>query len=143
MSWCINHTNTIFLPFHININMEKSKFKIKNNTLQDAIDASIEMYPLEFMCFLSSKAQNNVIDELIIFPTYNGPDAASVDLNSIPIGMGIIGSLHSHPSNYIIPSKADLEFFRRYDINIIIGSNNRRNYKVFNKNGEKILLEVI
>jgi proteasome lid subunit RPN8/RPN11 len=120
-----------------------NEYKIKKETLLDAISASKNMYPKEFMCFLSSTKNNNLIDEIVLFPTYNSENSASVNLHDIPIGMNITGSLHSHPSGHIIPSKADLKFFRLYEINIIIASKMDFYFKVFNKFGEEISIDLV
>lgn len=116
-------------------------FKLKKSLIIDAFDSAKKMHPKEFMCFLSST--KNIIDEIILFPTQNDENSASINLNDIPFGVGIIGSLHSHPNNYIKPSNADLNFFKRYEINIIIGTDFWNNYKVFDKNGKEIFLELI
>jgi len=119
------------------------KYKIKKDLLGDIFVSVREMFPNEFMCFVGSSNSNNIIDEIVLFPTYNSTNSTSINLNNIPLDSGIIGSLHSHPSSYLTPSKADLKFFLRYEINIIFGVNNENNYKIFDKFGKEIELEVI
>lgn len=116
--------------------------KIKKKLIIDAFNSAKKMHPKEFMCFLSS-IKKNIIDEIILFPTENDENSASINLNDIPLGLGIIGSLHSHPNNYIKPSNADLNFFKHYEINIIIGTDSWKNYKIFDKNGKEIFLELV
>lgn len=118
-------------------------YKIKKQLIIDSFKASKKMFPKEFMCFLSSENNDDIIDEIILFPTQNDEESASIDLNNIPMGLQIIGSLHSHPNNFIKPSNADLNFFKRYKINIIIGVNNENNFKIFDDQGKEIFLEII
>ncbi len=119
------------------------KYKIKRSLISDIFVAAKNNYPNEFLCFLGSTNNNNIIDEIIFFPTQTDENSASIDLNHFPIGLNIIASVHSHPNNYITPSKADLEFFLNYKINIIIGVNNENNYKMFDNKGNIIFIEVI
>lgn len=118
------------------------KFKIKKDLLESIYLSVKKMYPLEFMCFIGSSKNNSIIDEIILFPTQNNENSASIDLNNIPFNSGVIGSVHSHPNNFLHPSKADLNFFLKYEINIIFGTINKENYKIFDKFGTQINLEV-
>ncbi len=118
-------------------------YKIKKDLLENIFISVKKMQPREFMCFIGSSQNSNILDEIIFFPTYNNENSASIDLNTIPFSAGIIGSVHSHPNDYLVPSSADLNFFLRYEINIIFGTKNETNFQAFDKKGKKLELEVI
>ena len=96
-------------------------WKIKRSVIQDACEASRNYIPDEFMCFLGGDKKKQTVSEIVMLPTMNSKNSASVDMNAMPIDNTIIGSLHSHPGGPPAPSRADRSFFRRHQINVIIG----------------------
>ena len=113
-------------------------WQIKKELLEDIIESSKNYFPKEFMCFLSGDLKKQVIDEFVLLPTDNGETFASISLSVIPIDDSILGSIHSHPNGNPYPSKADKIFFKKYQINAIIGLT-LSNIKIifYDKNGEK------
>jgi len=64
--------------------------------------------------------------------------SSSIDLLMVQIGIKAIGSMRSHPSESFAPSRADLIFFEKYTINLIV----KKPYKcledvtAYNKHGK-------
>jgi proteasome lid subunit RPN8/RPN11 len=113
-------------------------WQIKKELLEDIIESSKNYFPKEFMCFLSGDLKKQIIDEFVLLPTENGENFASISLNVIPIDNSILGSIHSHPNGNPYPSQADKKFFKRYQINAIIGLTQDSVKIIFyNKNGER------
>ena len=57
----------------------------------------------------------------------------------------IVGTIHSHPSPFPIPSDADLELFRKHGrVHIIIANPyNHSSWKAYDYNGEEIKIEIV
>jgi len=96
-------------------------WKIKQTLIEDAFEAANNFLPKEFMCFLGGDSKTQNIEEIVILPTYNGETFSSVNMNTMPLDQTIIGSLHSHPNGFAMPSNADKHFFKRFKINLILG----------------------
>ncbi|HZX19469.1 MAG TPA: Mov34/MPN/PAD-1 family protein [archaeon] len=118
-------------------------YQIKKEVLESIIIAAKNIYPNEFFSMLGGK--NRIIEELVIVPATFGKDFSSYRLDLVPFDREIIGTVHSHPSEYNHPSDADLDAFRKsgeihliisypYDIETIRG---------FGSTGKKITLKVI
>lgn len=93
---------------------------IARDTLRFILEVSRDTLPCEFAGVL--QAENGVITEVLLLPgTESGERQATLKLYMLP-NMHIVGSVHSHPSRDIRPSKEDLAFFGRIgDYNIIAG----------------------
>jgi len=93
---------------------------IAKDTLYFILEASKSTMPLEFAGLL--RADEDVITEVIMLPgTESSSKSALVRLYMLP-NMRIVGSVHSHPSPNLRPSKADLIFFAKTgDYHIIAG----------------------
>ncbi len=93
---------------------------IARDTLRFILETSRSSMPMEFAGLL--QAENGIITEVLILPgTETSRINAIVKLYMMP-NMSIVGSVHSHPSSYIQPSQADLQFFSHTgDYNIIVG----------------------
>jgi len=118
-------------------------FKIKKEVVESIIIAAKNVYPDEFFSMLGG--ENKVIEELVVVPATYGKNFSSYRQDLIPIDKKIIGSVHSHPSVYNHPSKADLSSFRRtgqvhiiisypYDLNTI---------RTFDNKGNSVQLNVV
>mgnify|MGYP003974405827 CR=1 FL=1 len=118
-------------------------WKIKRNLIEDAFEAANNFLPKEFMCFLSGDNKTQKIKEIVILPTYNGETFSSVDMNTMPLDETIIGSLHSHPNGFAVPSTADKNFFKRFKINLILGVGIQKNVRFFDNTAKEILIEII
>ncbi len=119
-------------------------FGIKRATLKMAMEVAKDTYPKEFAAMM--RAMDGVITELLFLPGTIGADrSATIPLYMEPIDFSIVGSLHSHPSPYPIPSKADLAMFSRTgDVHIIVAyPYTMDSWKAYNRDGKEIELEVI
>lgn len=108
------------------------------------MEASKDSYPLEFGAFL--RAENRVIYEISILPgTIQGDHHTIFMLYNKPIDFSIVGSVHSHPSGFTIPSDADLHMFSNTgQIHIIVGyPYNLNNFTAYDRAGKEIELKVI
>jgi len=117
---------------------------IKKRTLKMILESAKSSYPNEFGALM--RASEGEIGELVLLPgTISGGSSAIFHLDMLPIDFTIVGSIHSHPSGSYMPSKADLEFFRRSGrIHIIVRYPYTMNdWAVYNINGDRIKLEVI
>lgn len=124
---------------------EKNQYQwyIKKNILETIMYLSKKHYPNEFGALLTHK--NKVINEIYIIPlTKDYANSVSFRLDLVPMDLNIIGSVHSHPSGFGTPSQADLNFFSRRYVNIIVYPPFSLNsYKVYNKKGEEIPLKIV
>ena len=86
--------------------------KIKKEALEFILGVSKRFYPDEFGGLL--RGAGDLIEEVLVIPasTY-GKDFVTTRFDMVPIDHSIIGSVHSHPAYGFLPSKADLEFFRK------------------------------
>jgi len=90
-------------------------------------------------------ADSSVIDDLYILPaTQNFSKSVIFRPDLSPMSLKIIGTVHSHPSGYGVPSGADLSVFRGKQINLIaFPPFNIYSFRAYNKKGEAISLDVI
>ncbi len=119
-------------------------WKIRKNVLQLIEESSKSSYPNEFGAFL--RAKYGVIYEIVLLPgTLNGGSAVIYNLLMMPIDFSIVGTVHSHPSGYPIPSEEDLNMFSKTgDVHIITGYPfNGKNWKAYNRDGKEIKLKVL
>ena len=119
-------------------------YGIKRATLNMALEVAKDTYPKEFAAMM--RAMDGVITELLFLPGTIGADrSATIPLYMRPIDFSIVGSLHSHPSPYPVPSKADLAMFSRTgDVHIIVAyPYTMDSWKAYNRDGKEMELEVI
>ena len=119
-------------------------WKIKKSVLINASTAATNYLPDEFMCFLGGNKKEQLIEELVFLPTENSPYSASINEYTIPFDDTIIGTLHSHPTGTRTPSQADKRFFRKYELNIIMGPPySAENCAFYSSKGELIQISII
>ena|SRR3989338_6880038 len=118
-------------------------YRIKRSVVESIIIASANVYPLEFISMLGGKGKT--IEELVVVPAQFGEDYSSYRLDLVPFDREIIGTVHSHPSEYNNPSQADLDSFSRFgEIHLIIGYPYELNtIRAFDNKGRKIVLQVV
>lgn len=124
--------------------MYKRKVKgIARETLEFILEASKSTYPKEFAGLL--REDDGIITEVLILPgTESSERQAMVRLYMLP-NMHVVGSVHSHPSSNMTPSRADLIFFARTgNCHIIAGSPfGMRNWICYDVTGTQRDLPVI
>ncbi|WP_342304851.1 Mov34/MPN/PAD-1 family protein [Methanolobus sp. ZRKC5] len=116
---------------------------IAKETLNFALEVSKSTYPNEFAGLLQVK--DGIITDILFLPgTESSEINAVLKLFMMP-NISAVGSVHSHPSSVIRPSKADLRLFSKTgNHHIIVGHPfGPENWKCFNGSGEEIILDVL
>ncbi len=128
-------------------NMLKIDWKIKHKCLDLIIESAKSIYPNEFGALLRvDDKQKSTISEIILLPgTVQGDSHAIFKLHMMPIDFNIVGTVHSHPSPFPIPSDADLELFGKHGrVHIIIANPyNHSSWKAYDYNGKEIKIEIV
>ncbi|MEM4161172.1 MAG: Mov34/MPN/PAD-1 family protein [Thermoplasmata archaeon] len=102
-------------------------------------------HPNEFAALLRL-GRTGVINQYVVLPgTISSNESAVFMLHMKPADFSIVGTVHSHPSPYPIPSGADLSLFERFGwLHIIVAyPYNMRSWKAYNGHGEEIKVEVV
>jgi len=110
-----------------NISPKAMEIFIKQDVLNLILILAKNYYPNEFVALLRGDYEKNkskekiTIRELLFVPGATfGDKFSSIDEFMIPFYKDIIGSVHSHPTRCLYPSNADLNFFKRYYVNLIV-----------------------
>lgn len=101
-----------------------------------------ESYPNEAILLLRGSVKGNrACVESIVIPPFakGGRRAAFFNASMLPAGMGIIGSVHSHPSGVALPSAEDL-IYGYGPVIMIVGYPDR--VRAFDKNGLELRIVV-
>ena len=109
-------------------------------------ESARSIHPMEFAGLLSVGEDKEVISEVVLLPgTISGSRHAIYHLTMAPVDHSIVGTVHSHPSPYPIPSEADIHLFQKYGrVHIIIAMPyDDSSWKAYDFNGKEIYLEVI
>jgi proteasome lid subunit RPN8/RPN11 len=124
-----------------------STVAIRKELLLALIEASKSMHPHEFIALLTGRkvGKRNIIEEFIMLPYESGETMAVIQTHALPIGIKIMGTVHSHPSPNPAPSEEDLNMFASYGrVHIIIHHPYCRScWRAYDARGEEIGLEVI
>jgi len=125
----------------------KVKYYISREVLETAIAASRDSHPNEFIAMLGGKIVKDKvqINELIFLPSLSGGVSAVIFTDMLPLGIKVLGSIHSHPTPNFYPSTQDLETFSKKGlVHIIIAyPYNESSWRAYNRRGEPINLIVI
>lgn len=117
--------------------------KIAKDTLSFILEVSKSSAPQEFAGLLS--AEGDIITDVVIVPgTESSEESAVMQLFMLP-NIPTIGTVHSHPSANLKPSRQDLELFERkgkYHI-IVAMPYNMSSWACYNNKGEPLKLEVV
>ncbi|PIN85015.1 MAG: hypothetical protein COV47_04405 [Candidatus Diapherotrites archaeon CG11_big_fil_rev_8_21_14_0_20_37_9] len=118
-------------------------YLITKGAAESIMLAAQNTYPNEFFSMLGGK--NKTIKELVIVPATYGKNYSTFRIDLVPFDPEIIGTVHSHPSKYNSPSKADLNSFSKIgEIHLIISyPYTFENIAAYNKYGEKTELKLI
>ncbi len=117
--------------------------KIKREILEAILEAARSAHPDEFVALLGG--ERDVISELVFLPFISGSVSAVINLDALPIGMRVHGTVHSHPSPSCEPSEEDLILFSRFgSYHIIVCYPYCGDcWKCYNRKGEEVELEVV
>ncbi len=117
--------------------------KISKGVLKMALAAARDMHPDEFVAVLGGKG--DLIDELIFLPFQSGGVSAIIQMDMLPLGMRIFGTIHSHPSPNAMPSSEDLAMFARYGkVHIIVAyPYGKDDWRCYDREGNPAEIEVV
>lgn len=86
---------------------------IRQDVLDLVKESARASHPNEFGATL--RAEKGVVTEVILVPgTLGGDRHAILPLGYLPIDPSIVGTIHSHPGPYAIPSDADKQLFNAF-----------------------------
>ncbi|MCS3924286.1 Mov34/MPN/PAD-1 family protein [Methanosalsum natronophilum] len=116
---------------------------IAAETLEFILNVSESSYPYEFAGLL--QARDGIISEVLILPGTESTDRSAVMKLFMMPNVKSAGSVHSHPSSNINPSKADLNMFARTGSHhIIVGyPYDENSWECYDSRGKIIELEVL
>lgn len=117
---------------------------ITRKMLRMILEASRDIYPLEFGAFL--RAEEGTITELVMLPgTISGRRHAQFRIHMLPPGMSVVGTIHSHPSGVYQPSDEDRLLFSNFSgIHIITGyPYTEDTWAAWTNKGERVRLKVV
>jgi len=120
--------------------------RIERSCIDLIKESAKSVHPKEFAGMLSVGDDKSIISEVVLLPgTISGDSHAIFRLYMMPIDYSIVGTVHSHPSPFPIPSEADLHLFEKYGrVHIIIAMPYDDNsWRAYNFRGERIELEVV
>ena len=119
---------------------------IERECLETIKEGARALHPREFLALLSVGKDKSIISEIVMLPqmTY-GKRHATFNIYMAPIDFSIVGTVHSHPSGYPIPSQDDLITFSKNGIiHIIIAyPYDDNSWKAYDYNGKEVKLEII
>jgi proteasome lid subunit RPN8/RPN11 len=117
---------------------------ISRNCLDSALACAKSSYPKEFGGILRSDEPGVITDLLLIPGTTSGARHANFQLYMLPADLGVMGTVHSHPSGALHPSAADLRLFRHWGRrHVILGYPfGMGSWRAYDGNGEETHLAV-
>lgn len=117
---------------------------ISRNCLDSALACALSSYPKEFGGILRSEEPGVITDLLLLPGTTSGTRHANFQLYMLPVDLGVMGTVHSHPSGALHPSDADLVMFRHWGRrHLILGYPfGMGSWRAYDGNGEETHLSV-
>jgi proteasome lid subunit RPN8/RPN11 len=93
---------------------EHEKATIKREVIENIVEFARENHPREFLMFLEGKVKDKVlVIDALAYQEYVANNETAVARIDFPLGVKIIGSVHSHPGPSNKPSNADLRLFSK------------------------------
>lgn len=126
--------------------MHSVPWKLSYDTLCDVLESAKHTYPNEFISLLSVSDKNPfLISEFVVVPSSFGRDHSVLRSDLIPFDPFIVGSVHSHPSSSMVPSRADkVSFSRLGKIHLILGfPYSVGDFRSYDEKGFPVRLEVV
>lgn len=117
---------------------------IRRDCLDSALACARSSYPKEFGGILRSEEPGVITDLLLLPGTTSGTRHANFQLYMLPVDLGVMGTVHSHPSGALHPSDADLMLFRHWGRrHLIVGYPfGIGSWRAYDGNGEETHLAV-
>lgn len=117
---------------------------IENTVIEDIIDFAKANHPKEFVAFFHGIIKDNklIIDGLV-YNEFTSDSGSATPIFHFP-DKSFYGSVHSHPGYSNRPSRADINFFRRYGIvnAIICKPYSQDNIRFYDSNGEELNVKI-
>lgn len=117
---------------------------IRRDVLDLICQAARAQHPHEFGATL--RAEKGVITELVLTPgTIGGDRHTFINYHMLPIDRTIVGTIHSHPGPWAIPSDADKQVFNAFGhTHIIIAEPYTEDtWIAYDQHGEPVDLDVV
>src|SRR3972149_3888299 len=124
-----------------------TKVTMNGELLEMILESAIRLHPRETILLLRGKASKNLINvsDILIPPlaTY-GKSFSAFPTYMLPIDFSIIGIAHSHPSGNLTPSIEDQNHSAgKIMLIVAFPYHGKENAVVYNRMGEKLILEVM
>lgn len=124
--------------------MRKEVKGIARDTLKFILAVSRDSHPFEFAGLL--RADGDVITDILVIPgTESSRVSAILRLEMMPLDPSAVGTVHSHPSSNMRPSREDLELFsKRGNYHIIAGyPYDEGSWRCYDSHGMQRVLSVL
>ena len=123
------------------------KVAIKREVLESCLMGGQESHPREFLGLLSGFRKGDLVkvEQLYLAPLSQSDErSASYNTFNVPVGLGVVGTFHSHPSGPALPSGADLRLFSRAGAANLIAAYPYRisDVNAFDSKGKRIEFEI-
>lgn len=117
--------------------------KIRREVIRTLLEIAKNYHPNEFVALLSG--EKDEISEIIFLPFISSDLSALINLEVLPVGVFVYGTVHSHPSPSCYPSEEDFEFFSRFGkYHIIVCYPYEEDcWKCYDWKGEEVELDVV
>lgn len=118
---------------------------ITRHCLDSALACARSAYPNEFGGILRADPPGTISELLLLPGTTAGRRHANFQLYMLPVGIGVAGTVHSHPSGALHPSEADVRLFSHWGRrHIIVGAPyGQGSWRVYDSNGDETTIEVV
>lgn len=128
-------------------NSVQPEWKITKKCIELILESSKSSYPNEFggLLRVDDDRRDTIIEVVLLPGTISGDSHAIFRLHMMPIDFSIVGTVHSHPSPYPIPSEADLQLFGKHGkVHIIVAAPfNENSWKTYDYNGNQLKIETV
>jgi len=117
---------------------------ILRGTLEFILEVARSSHPNEFIALL--EVEDDIITDLIFLPGTSTSDSlALLRMETMPLGMKVGGTVHSHPSPHPIPSDEDLFTFSKIGgVHIIVAyPYDEKSWKCYDSSGKEISIEIL
>ncbi|MBI5553372.1 MAG: Mov34/MPN/PAD-1 family protein [Candidatus Diapherotrites archaeon] len=118
---------------------------ITRPALESILASAEAAYPYEFFAYLGGNLKTGTIEELIFVRQEQNHASVTFRDDLLPLGLPILGSVHSHPNAPGIPSRADLRAFsKKGSVHFIAGYPfTEENLKAFTDTGKPVPYKTI
>lgn len=122
------------------------KWSIARGCLRMILEGSKSIHPREFAGMLRIEKGTHKITEVLLLPgTIQGEEHAIFRFHMLPMDFSVVGTVHSHPSPYPLPSEADLDLFEHYGRVHLIAARpySEKSWRAYDHRGNPVEVEVV